>query len=128
MTQVLQQQPQIAPAELTVPKKAKKMASPFTIASVKSIGKENECSISGAIPKTLLEFLPRFLDYLPKDHQLKLTKKEGKKSVQCSKVWFNYTLGQKGYSKSERETVRVNVQVNYQLVKIIFKTFLYRTK
>lgn len=93
---------------MTTPEKKKKSTFPFTIASINAIGKDNGCSISSKVPSCLFGEVDQLINYVPTDKQYKVIK-DGKKSIQCSKAWFNQKLG--NLSRIERENVRINVQI-----------------
>ena len=82
---------------------------PFSKASLRSVCKLQNCSMSADIDKLLINQVPNIISLLPKDHVFKRFASE--KKVMCNKKWFDLKLGEQNYSRQERENVRQNCQI-----------------
>lgn len=88
--------------ELTIKK------APFTAASIRSVAKQEGCSISGPVFTVLTESVPKIVRTVPRD---KVWATRHTKLVMCSKEYFKFYLGKEGLVTATREIIRKNTQI-----------------
>lgn len=82
--------------------------SPYSAASVRTVAKLEDCSISRPVFDSINENIDAFISMVPKD---KVWHNNYQKRVICSREYFKFHLGKSGFSNTERENVRKNVEI-----------------